>query len=218
MLIWGIILCINKYKSCVRKKIRRCFFTIGITLLVVVLVSPIQSISGQIRNNTKLIYEKKCFKEQSEVIETVGRDDNTSDPSNRRFSIWKSGVEIWNTKPVFGVSWANLTNYAEKEVPNTYIVNNDLQNFSSLHNMVLDVLVGQGIIGIVLLGCININTLAFIIKNYKKLCGVNELLGGFFFTIMCISFFTSLFISSIFYINSPESYTFWFVFGGYMSI
>lgn len=222
-LIWGVILSSNKYKNSIKKKVRGCVFAVGATLLIIVLVSPIQSVSGEVRNKTKLVYEKYCLEEQGEDLEedqdeTVGREGEMSDPSNRRFSIWKSGVEIWKTNPVIGVSWSNLQQYAERELPETYIVNNDLQKFHSLHNMLIDVLVGQGIIGIGLLVCIIINTLVLSFKNYRKISNEDTLLCGILFTIMCISFFISLFLSSIFYVNSPESYVFWFAFGAYVNI
>lgn len=224
IVIWGVVASSYKYKNCFKKKVRGYAFSVGAALLIIALVSPVQNVSGEIRNKTKFVYEKYCLGERGEDLEEededeeVGRKGEMSDPSNRRFAIWKSGVEIWETSPIIGVSWANLEPYAEKELPETYIVDNDLQKFRSLHNMIIDVLVGQGIIGIVLLTCIIVNTLAFTFKNYKMISDTDALLCGMLFTIICISFFISMFISSIFYVNSPETYVFWFAFGGYMNI
>lgn len=216
--IWGIIVSCIKYRERNLKKcIGGCTLSVVIAIVIVLLVSPVQSISGELRNITKPLFEISIAEEDLvENDETVGREDLSSDPSNRRFEIWNSGIEIWKTKPLVGVSWPNLTAYAEKEIPETYLVNNNLQKFSSLHNMPLDVLVGQGILGIGILCWIIMGTLTFFVKQIGKIQKCDTLFVGILFSILCVSLFVSLFISSIFYVNSPESYVFWFTFGCFM--
>ncbi len=208
--------------------VKKILVTIGIFIIffgvAILLETPVQKGMGTLANATThaISYDKNKDDEIGEVIEeeiVVGREEEeSSDPSNRRFDIWKSGVEIFMTKPITGVGWTNIIPYAQDVLPDTYMVNNDLQNFASCHNMPIDVLVGQGLIGILLLILLVIKSFVEIVKyvlNNKKEV---DLLVIIMFSILVVSAFSSLLISSIFYINSPESYIFWLVFGYLMCI
>ena len=90
----------------------------------------------------------------------IGRkQDLKGDASNGRLDIWKSGLEIVETSPVVGVSFRNMTAYAQENMPHTYLVDNpENAKYDSLHNSVLDVLVSQGILGILICLALVINT------------------------------------------------------------
>ena len=137
-------------------------------------------------------------------------------PSNRRFDIWRSGVEIFGSSPVVGTGWSNLNPYAHKYLPDTYIVDNDYKEFVSLHNIFFDVLAGQGLIGISIFVILILNSVVFTIKWFKKLEKEEYDFMAVMFSILVIMLFASLLISFVFYVNSPESFVFWFIFGYFM--
>ena len=154
--------------------------------------------------------------EKEDMIEqkTVGREqDIENDFSNRRFDIWKSSIEIFNDNKVFGVGFRNILNYAKDKLPDTYIVNNDHGEFDSFHNVFFDVLVSQGIVGMVIVLALAISILYFSIKGiFIKKAGRNiEVVVLFSMIIVLLA--GSMFVSAIFYVNSPETVLFWTLLG-----
>ncbi len=152
-----------------------------------------------------------------EVPELEGdRDEQIeNDVSNRRFDLWKSGVEIFATKPIVGVSFYNLQNYALQELPETYLVNNDHGQFNNMHNMLFNLLSGQGCIGMILFIAFALYVIVYILK---RIFNVEE--GDYEYLVImlaCIvaAFSSSMFLTDVIYVNSPTSIIFW-LFLGYM--
>lgn len=146
----------------------------------------------------------------------IGREDDIStDISNRRFSIWKSSLEIFSTKPICGVSHTNLVSYAQKELPQTYLINNSQYPFTTTHNMLVDVLTSQGIIGIVVLLSFMLSCIVFIFKRIGKLHKENYLYSIVLLSCVAMSFVSSLFITEIIYVYSQIGFIFW-LFLGYL--
>lgn len=88
--------------------------------------------------------------EKQEIIDSMTVDRNydlSGDISNRRFSVWQSGLEIFTTKPLFGTSYCGFTPYAKEALPETYIVNNDHVDMITFDNEIINVLVSNGIAG-----------------------------------------------------------------------
>ena len=56
----------------------------------------------------------------------------------------------------------------KKKVPDTYIVNNDQGDFASFHNMFIDVLASQGIVGIVIFLSFVILTFIWLIHLFMQ--------------------------------------------------
>ena len=149
---------------------------------------------------------------------SIGRtgDELEGDISNRRFSLWASGIEVWKKTPVFGTSHRNLVNFALQNTPKTYLVNNDREgNFDTTHNAYIDVLVSQGIIGAIIFVIVFVSILLLIFKKliftYDSTCFTveNLLLIG-----LILTFATSAaFILEIVYINSAGAFIFWLSLG-----
>lgn len=76
------------------------------------------------------------------------KETNAADISNRRIDIWKSAIEIFKEKPVFGVGHNTVLAYVEAEQEDSYLINNDHMHFSSMHNAFFDILVAQGAVGL----------------------------------------------------------------------
>ena len=220
MLGAALLWVIKKLYSYSKLNWKKVVKTILVSVLAIVVVSalkdPVQNGFGAVRNITA----NMSFQGTEQEIETeVGRDEEiASDPSNRRFDIWGSSIEIFMDSPLTGVGWGTINSYAHKYLPDTYIVNNDLIEFKAMHNVVFDVLAGQGLIGIFIFIGIIINTVIFIVKRFRYIQKSERFFMSTLFSILVMLAMASLLISFIFYVNSPQSFVFWMVFGYFTSI
>lgn len=154
--------------------------------------------------------EKNSIEEKKKEYQQIGREqDIEADISNRRFDIWLSGVEIFSRNKIVGITFRNIVDYTKENLPRTYIVNNDMRNFNSFHNMIVDVLVSQGILGIVSLLGFLIATLKHVFSELFRLPKEMRQLGVILFSSVAILALGALFISAIFYANTPHTVMFW---------
>lgn len=149
-----------------------------------------------------------------EIDTTIGRGGELEeDISNRRFDIWMSGVEIFETSPIFGVSFFNLMKYAEAELPETYLVNNDHGKFGNMHNMFFNVLAGQGVIGTAALLAFAVYMIIYILRRIFKVEGEDYGYLAVLLTCVVAGFSSSMFLTDLIYVNSPTSVMFWLFLG-----
>lgn len=144
-------------------------------------------------------------------IEDLGAEGG--DISNRRFAIWASGVEVFLTTPIVGTSFRNIVPYAQEHVPDTYIVNNDVNPFSSMHNMFVDILVSQGLIGMIIFLAFMILVLYIIFKRIFKKDKEDFYWCATFLSIIVPIVVSSVFYSEIVYINTANAVVFWIALG-----
>lgn len=143
--------------------------------------------------------------------------DISEDVSNRRFSIWRSGLDIISKAPLFGSSFRGMVSFAEKQVPDTYILNNDQGRFNCMHNSLLDVLVSQGILGFGVFVAFGIVVFLNFCKNLRLIKREDDyLFVTVVFSAVAVLLISSLFISQIIYINSIGGILFW-IFLGYLT-
>ena len=149
---------------------------------------------------------------------TQRAEDIEEDVSNGRFDIWVSALEVANTSPIYGTSFRNIVPYTQDQVPDTYIVNlpNDA-TYDSMHNSVMDILVSQGIIGLILFFGLVGNTLWYLWKKIYRESVRIEGVALLYLTILAAIASASLFISMAYYLNSPQTYMFWLSFGYFMA-
>ncbi len=139
-----------------------------------------------------------------------------SDPSNRRIEIWGSGLEIFKTSPVAGVGFRNILAAAADKTPDTYIINNTYTDFDAFHNMWMDVLVSQGILGFLLfftftvLCALSAFHLLLLLLAKKS---ADSIWFGTLLAVVVTSLVSSLFVSDTLYVNSPNAVMFWVVLG-----
>lgn len=163
--------------------------------------------------------EQGLSEEEAELFadnDRIGRYDeeiNGGDVSNNRFEIWKSGIDIFKANPITGISFRNIIEYARAEMPTGFIATS---GFESMHNFLVDILVSQGIIGIVIL-------LVFIVLIIKPILVVAPKLGiyeynqfVFMFASLVAIFVSMLTYSEAFYMNTGGAFLFWY-FLGYIS-
>ena len=158
----------------------------------------------------------------------IGRNENpdstdiSTDPSNRRLDIWKSGLDIVKKTPLVGTSFRGMVSFAEKNLPDTYILNNDSGKFNCMHNSLLDILVGQGILGLAVFAAFAILVLVTCLKNLPKVKKEEDfLLLSTLYTVVFLIAVSSLFLSQIIFINSIGGILFWMFLGyavNYMSL
>lgn len=141
----------------------------------------------------------------------IGRKaDLQDDVSNGRLDIWESGLEVFQASPLYGVSFRNMVPFAKDKFPDTYIVNNALNiKYDSLHSMPMDVIVSQGIIGVGLLVLLICNTLRYMKQKIKNLEKEEYIPALIMFVVLIAISASSTVLSTIFYLNSPETLWFW---------
>ena len=198
-----------------------------IMLIVVVFVLPKISLNMyncltnlNSHKNVVKIKEKKCDVCEEDNLEEdnledpakIGRQDYEKDVSNGRFSIWESGYEIFKVNKVFGIGINNVVKYSLKNMPKLYIVHNARNaKFDRFHNVIIDIFVSQGIVGIVISIAIIIYFIIVMIKVFKKVKNNNELFYIFtvFMSIIISIIVSSMFVSQILYVNNFISFLFW---------
>lgn len=156
--------------------------------------------------NRKDIDKKKASKNARKI-------ELEQDGSNGRGAIWLSGLEIAKMTPIYGASYRNMTEYAKENTPDTYIINNATVDYDSMHNIVVDVLVSQGIIGIIITIALGINTLVTLKKGMRHLKEEEHHLMIISFSIVTAMMLASLFYTYVFYLHAPQTYMFWLCLG-----
>lgn len=195
-----------------------------IKLTIVIIVSCCLTVI--ILNSIVKVYNKsvEILSSSSESTEEIRPEIDRGysleeDPSNRRFSIWESGIEIAESAPLAGVSFTNILNYTEQNLQDSYLLNNSKgTNFSTMHNELLNVLVGQGIIGLIILLSFVIYLIINTFKNFYN-CFDDE---GFFERNVFLSCLLGLsvgamFLTGMFYSNLPNAIIFWSILGQYIN-
>lgn len=136
--------------------------------------------------------------------------EDSTDISNLRFDIWKGALEIWTSKPVFGVSPRNFTTYAIQRFPQSFVAHKKY----SVHNGYLALLVCTGIVGFLLMA-------AFIVLNILRVWRFvrrkwNDSIPTFY--ILCLMVigaiaFSAITLLDIFFANSLNTNLFWLLLG-----
>ena len=170
-------------------------------------------------------YEEEILEHPNEKVEiediTVGRGEDSElgeDISNRRFAIWKSALEIVATRPILGVSFRHILPYAREFLPQTYIVNNDYNDFASMHNLYIDVIVSQGIVGILIFLSFVIFVVVSVLRRIFKDKGEGYFLPAMVLCIVVPIVVSAFFYSEILFINTGGSVIFWCAMGYLMNL
>lgn len=111
---------------------------------------------------------------RQEVLDAYQVDrgyDLSGDISNRRFDIWKSGLEVFMKEPLFGHTFSGFLPYAIEKMPETYIVANDSRQMDTLENDFLNLLVSNGIVGFLLFLVFVVRILVYLFRRvFVKAC------------------------------------------------
>lgn len=166
---------------------------------------------------TRMELPAEAEPEESQKAPLHREDELEDDISNGRFSVWKDGIELWETSPVVGISYRNISAYAQKNLPDCYILNKEVA-LNTFHNLFVDVLVSQGLAGILILLGVLVAILRSSIRGCRRLKAGKlqtrdqaALLGAALLPIII----GALFLSDILYMNSPSSVLFWILLGSW---
>ncbi len=143
-------------------------------------------------------------------------NEEKNDFSNRRFDLWQSGFELFKTSPIVGVGFRNIQAAAADKTPNSYLINNSAGKFDAFHNMWIDILVSQGIIGFIIFGtlalCCMVSTL--ILLNILRKRKSNDIaLYATLVSAIVPPLVCSLFQADTMYVNTPNAIMFWLLLG-----
>ncbi len=176
-------------------------------------VLQVVRVSGNALKTLQYAYQQKHDDyDKNDISDNIiGRteSDINGDVSNRRFDIWQSGLEIFKTSPLFGITFRNYVPYAEKNLPDTYIVNNDFGKFPSMHNSFVDVLVSQGVLGFFLLLCFIASVLVVFFRYFFKSRGVEYRYNTYLLLCFLPILVSMMFYSETFYMNTGGAFLFW---------
>ena len=152
--------------------------------------------------------------EDKKQSQEIGREEDIEgDISNRRFDLWKSGVEIFKTKPIFGVSFKNILSYVEKEIPSSYLITNDHGKFDNMHNVIFNIIPAQGVVGIVIFIAIALAYALFIFKNLKVVDSTDYIWIIVLLTCIGTAVCSMMFVTDVIYAITPSSFLFWLFLG-----
>lgn len=146
---------------------------------------------------------------------TVHRDyDLSGDISNRRFSIWQSGFEIFLKRPLVGTTYTGFTEFAHKHLPETYIVNNDYMDMNTFDNEIINTMVAGGILNLIPLLVFAFGIFLFLIRRIiPRETEQDAMLIAVAFAAVCGIAASAMFRSAILYYVSSNSVLFWALLG-----
>lgn len=209
-----VFLTIIKEKK-VRKIIKGIILGVAASVIIYVGINGLVEAYNWTRNKIENIGIQGTVEENGKENISIGREEMlTEDISNRRFDIWKSGLEIFKNSCFIGISFGNVVPYALESVPETYIVSNDFAIFDAFHNTVVDVFVSQGILGILIIGYFVVTILIDIVKYKMKENDIeDEKIINVLFSICVLIAVSAMFLSHVFYVNVPTTCVFWMTLG-----
>lgn len=111
----------------------------------------------------------------------------------------------------------NAVAFAQEQLPNTFLVNNDAMIFDNLHNSFLNILLSQGIVGFVIAMIFTVLSAIYVLQGIARMRGTREnpdcvritALASILITIVA----SMMFIGDVFYLNSGASFMFWNILG-----
>lgn len=147
----------------------------------------------------------------------VSGRDVEGDYSTGRSGIWSAAVDVWKTSPLYGVTHRNFSEYVHDVLPDSYFTR-PWTAYTTMHNVFVDTLVSQGVIGlgllVVLFGCAGRS----LVRNARYVDSADApLYAALVASIIAIGV-SALFYSEILYINTIGSVIFWSFLGMTVSI
>lgn len=140
---------------------------------------------------------------------TIGLDrEGEGLDSNGRFNVWQSGLNMWKKRPVWGVGYHQISKVEMH--PGVYVYH--------MHNVFLQVLVANGIIGLLLFLCFGVlcarDFLRFFWRKLKKHSrSLNTKIVLCIFVLLLAQALNNLFETNLFLSDRTMSFVFWLYLG-----
>ena len=143
----------------------------------------------------------------------LGRKESLDeDYSNGRFKFWKSGLEIFMKKPLFGHTFKGFLPYAKQNMPDTYLVHNDYMQLNTLDNDFMNLAVSNGIAGLICFLAFMFAVLRRLFRLLKRR-EANDPLTPLLLAVCAAAAASSLFSSGVLYMQCQYSLLFWVALG-----
>lgn len=214
-LLFAFLYTLHKYKKLLRALV------MGLVAVVVVLgvnkgvtvtynfgVTQIERLQEESKNKDE---NKKNDKKENVKIGREGELEG--DVSNRRFDLWENAVDMAKTSPIVGVSFGNYVSYAEENLPDSYMLTNGFAVFSAFHNMFMDLLASQGVVGFAVFLVIMLASLWYLLRHHKTIPEDDKAACAFLFSACAGMIAASFFVSEILYVNNQVTVLFWTMWG-----
>lgn len=166
------------------------------------------------KQNTQAQNTQKTQKTQ-QTQQTERAADLEKDVTNGRIALWKSGLEIWQTSPVVGTGYNSFLPYVREKLPDTYAVHNSQEEYVSLHNEYLNIMVYQGLLGIGIFLAFGILVFCRWGKNILKTEDSDRNYIGILSACILVVAVAMGFLMEGLYTNSPAAFVLW-TFLGYL--
>ena len=124
-------------------------------------------------------------------------------------------MEVGLSRPLTGTSFPGIVPYAKENLPDTYIVNNDHWDYSTMDNEILNVFVSQGFPGLLILAVLVIALIRYVFARIWKLEKGDFAAAQVLLTCIVMLSASSMFQATMFYQNSTDANMFW-MFLGYL--
>ena len=149
-----------------------------------------------------------------EMVEINREEELNGDVSNRRFDLWMNAGMVFAKNPLLGVSFGAFVPYCEDEIPDAYMINNDSGVvFETFHNMLMDLIASQGIVGVILFVIIIGFSLRYIWIATQNMKEEDQKLCALLFSICLGIVVSSMFVSEILYVHTQTTVIFWVLWG-----
>lgn len=143
------------------------------------------------------------------------REDLQNNVTNGRLDLWKSGVDVWKTKPVFGTGYNSFLPHTKENLPDTYAVKNAQGVFYvSLHNEFVNILVYHGIMGFGIFLAFGVRVLWFWLVNVGNTEEKDRDYMGVLVSCIFVVMVSMVFLLEGLHTNSPGTFILW-SFAGY---
>lgn len=151
LIVWIFVRFLVKNASSENRSVRKEIFhritAAAISMLIALSVVGAIIVTKQAYNMAISYYQENNPHSEYDLQIKRSSYEEQTDFSNRRMDLWESGVELFEQSPIVGVGFRNIEAAARDMIPDTYLVDNSFGVFDAFHNMWLDLLVSQGIVG-----------------------------------------------------------------------
>lgn len=219
MIIFAFMLLLFYLYWCISVR-RGAAKSIGMAVLLISLVLSAYPIKNGYNAIVDIINQVSEENGGGEVAEELDREEASIESeftlSDGRVAIWENGFDIMKKNPVFGVSFRNMLPYMQDKMPDCYMATHD-EPLAACHNMVADIAASQGVTGVIILAATVALAAVKSVKGWKYLSRREKDEAMLFGLAAATTVGGAMFISDVFYINSPTTVVFWFCFGQWMA-
>ena len=138
------------------------------------------------------------------------REELAEDKSSGRLRIWGDAWRVFCDNPVFGVSYRSIGDYAQGMMPNSFIAH---RGYTSMHNVFLDIMVGQGLVGLVPFVLVLVFGAKDCVYLIKRSRGEDAVIAVACSAVLGSILLSAFLYSEIVYINTAGSILFWTILG-----